>query len=142
MTDKTDEPTYNAELVERAEFNKVGFWLPTFALHFIRAGLNAIDGKTFTDCVIEGPAVMLAMGNVTFEDCNLGVTTNPRNLLVQGLGERMTGAIGVSNTRFVRCRFVGVGFSGHPDFLAGMEATLNAHRAAQSQGDQAQDGQA
>lgn len=118
MTDATNKAgQFNKELVERKTYDKEAIWLPAFAVNHINAGQTMIDGKTFTDCVIEGPAVLMATENVSFDGCNMGVTTDAKNLLVQGLGPKLTGVVPFANTRFVRCRFIGVAYTGHPDFM-------------------------
>jgi hypothetical protein len=120
MTDaanNSDKPGYDKALVERAAFEKTRIWLPAYGVQHLNAGARVIDGKTFTDCLIEGPALLLAQENVTFENCNMGVATDPKNLMVEAVGTKVPGAIGFSNTRFVRCRFVAVSFTGHPEFI-------------------------
>ncbi|RZJ28629.1 MAG: hypothetical protein EON85_08595 [Brevundimonas sp.] len=116
--------TIDPTLAERATYEKQGVWLPAFAMGHIQAGKTVIDGKTFTDCVIEGPAVLYATENVYFDNCNLGITANGANLLLQTVGEKVTGVIAFSNTTFVRCRFVGIGFTGHPDFMKQISENL------------------
>jgi len=117
MTDET--PAQSAQeaagraLVARTSFEKEAVWLPTLAVQHWNAGQMAIDGKTFTDCVIEGPAVMAVMNGTVFESCAMGTTADIRTLLYRPLSEtKMGGVVGVSNCRFVRCRFVQVGFTG------------------------------
>ena len=118
MTDTAQEkPGFNKALVEAKTYDKQPIWLPAMAVHHINAGQRVIDGKTFTDCLIEGPAVLMATDNVQFDNCNMGIASDPKTLLMKGLGDKVTGVIPFSNTRFVRCRFVGVAFTGHPDFM-------------------------
>ncbi|HEY0926857.1 hypothetical protein [Brevundimonas sp.] len=118
MTDTAPTLKIDPSVAERTTFEKEAVWLPLFAMSNIQAGKTLIDGKTFTDCLIEGPAVLFATDNVHFEGCNLGITDNGKNLLLQTVGEKVTGVVPFANTRFVRCRFVGIGFTGHPDFLS------------------------
>jgi len=117
MTDALPTLTIDPSVAERTTFEKEAIWLPLFAMSNIRAGKGLIDGKTFTDCLIEGPAVLFATDNVNFENCNLGVTDSGQNLVLQTVGPKVTGVVPFANTRFVRCRFVGIGFTGHPDFV-------------------------
>ena len=123
-----------ASAVGRTTFEREAVWLPQLAADHLNADQYVIDGKTFTDCVIEGPAVLMATDNVIFDGCNFGVAENPRSLLMQPLGPRVIGAVAFSNTRFVRCRFALVGFTGHPDFLKSVEDGLNANRASAATG--------
>ena len=122
MTDQT--PTMSAEeaagraLVARTSFEKEAVWLPQLAVQHWNAGQMFIDGKTFTDCVIEGPGVMAVMNETSFDNCAMGTTTDVRNLLYRPLSTtKLAGVIGVSNCRFLRCRFVQVGFTGSEDLL-------------------------
>jgi hypothetical protein len=79
----------------------------------MNAGDPVIRGKTFTDCVIEGPAVIAILDGMILDGCNLGATATARNLLLKPLGDKIVGAIGIADCRFVRCRFVQVGFTGN-----------------------------
>lgn len=126
MTDQTPAPTgdMSAEeaagraLVARTGFEKEAVWLPSLAVQHWNAGQMFIDGKTFTDCVIEGPAVMAVMNGTVFESCAMGTTSDMRTLLYRPLSQdKMAGLVGMSNCRFVRCRFVQVGFTGSDQLL-------------------------
>lgn len=128
MTDNAPEMSAEEKaslaLVSRLEFHDEAVWLPLLAVHCWNAGQTTIDGRTFTDCLIEGPAVMAVMDGCEFEGCNMGVAADPRTLLLKPLGEKIAGAIGLSNCRFVRCRFAQVGFTGADSLLAEMERDL------------------
>ncbi|HEY0598940.1 hypothetical protein [Brevundimonas sp.] len=133
MTDETPrpDPTMSAEeaagraLVARTTFAKEAVWLPSLAVQHWNAGQMFIDGKTFTDCVIEGPAVMAVMNGTVFESCAMGTASDMRTLLYRPLGEtKMAGVIGMSNCRFIQCRFVQVGFTGTDQLLDELEAGI------------------
>lgn len=131
MTDQTPmsaEEKFGRELVARMSFEKEAVWLPSLAVHHMNAGQTVIDGKTFTECLIEGPAVMAVMNGTSFDSCNLGVAENPRTLLLDPRGDMIAGAVGMANCRFVRCRFVQVGFTGSPALLDGIEQDLLSAR--------------
>ncbi|MBF0665862.1 MAG: hypothetical protein IR159_10045 [Brevundimonas sp.] len=126
MTDETSAPTGEMSpeeaagraLVARTSFEREAVWLPQLAVHHWNAGQMAIDGKTFTDCVIEGPAVMAVMNGTVFDSCAMGATSDMRTLLYRPLSQdKMAGLVGVKNCRFVRCRFVQVGFTGSDALL-------------------------
>jgi hypothetical protein len=125
MTDMHDE-AFGRELVARTEFNGESIWLPMLAVHHLNAGQTVITGKTFTDCLIEGPAVMVAIKDVALDGCNMGVTSNPMNLMFKPLGDMIIGAVGVADCRFIRCRFVQVGFTGPEVFLKELAESMNA----------------
>lgn len=115
MTDAKMSPqeAEGRALVARTTFEKEAVWLPMLAVQHWNAGQTAIDGKTFTDCVIEGPGVMAVMNGTVFDSCNMGSASDVKTLLFRPMGEtKMAGVIGMSNCRFVRCQFVQVGFTG------------------------------
>ena len=92
----------------------------------IQSGAGAvIEGRTFSDCLIEGPAVMAVMTGTVFENCAMGTTTDVRNLLYRPVGQtRMAGVVGMANCRFVRCRFVQVGFTGSDQLIDELTAGI------------------
>ncbi|MBP8063216.1 MAG: hypothetical protein KAY29_05045 [Brevundimonas sp.] len=134
MTDETAKmsPAEAAgrAMVARTSFEKEAVWLPVLAVNHWNAGEMAITGKTFTDCVIEGPAVMAVMNGTTFDGCNMGAAANPRNLLLKPLGDKIVGAIGMADCRFVRCRFAQVAFTGSDELLAELESGITAGNSA------------
>lgn len=97
-------------------------WLPQLVAEAVRRGEQVIEGMTFIDCRIEGPAVLCPVGGVHFEACDLGNSGGDvRNLMLAPLGpDKITGAIAFRNCTFRRCRFLAVGFTGSPDFLKDM----------------------
>ena len=122
MTDKTQaafspDEAYGRELVARTAFEKEAVWLPLLAVHHWNAGEMTIRGKTFTDCVIEGPAVLAVMTGTTFDGCAMGTTSDMNNLLYKPQGQKLAGVVGVADCKFVRCRFVQVGFTGSDELL-------------------------
>ncbi|WP_332655298.1 hypothetical protein [Brevundimonas sp.] len=122
MTDQphamSAEEAAGRALVARTAFDKEAVWLPSLAVQHWNAGEMFIDGKTFTDCVLEGPAVVAVMNGTVFESCAMGTTSDVRSLLYRPVSQtKMAGVIGMSNCRFVRCRFVQVGFTGSDDLI-------------------------
>ena len=86
----------------------------------IQAGGGAIlEGRTFTDCFIEGPAVMLVLEGTHFEGVNFGPTGGDlRNVLFRPMsGQRAIGAIPVRNCTFRNCQFHTLGITGGEDLL-------------------------
>lgn len=138
MTDTTQTPMsaeekFGRELVARTTFEKEAVWLPSLAVHHLNAGQTYIQDKTFTECLIEGPAVMAVMNGTSFDTCNMGVASDPRTLLLQPMGDMIAGVVGVANCRFVRCRFVQVGFTGAPEMLRQVESDLLGAREMATQ---------
>ena len=101
-------------------FEGKSIWLPQFALKSLRAGHLVLDGFTFRDCTIEGPAVLTAVSNVFFDSCDMGAAQEVADLFLTPRGPRITGTVAFSNTRFVNCRFVMVGFTGDERFISSM----------------------
>lgn len=119
MTDTT--LNYDPALVAETAYERKGFFLPEFAVHHFRAGQSIIAGKTFTDCIFEGPAILMAVDGVEFDGCSMGATADAKNLLIRPVGEKIVGVVPFSNTRFIRCKFNRIGYTGHPDFLASFD---------------------
>ncbi|HEX8661778.1 MAG TPA: hypothetical protein VF686_07915 [Brevundimonas sp.] len=122
MTDQIPNPSADEAagraLVARTTFEKEAIWLPSFAVQHWNAGQMFIDGKTFTDCLIEGPGVMAVMNGTHFDSCAMGTTTDVRNLMYRPVSRtKLAGVIGMSNCRFVRCRFVQIGFTGQDELV-------------------------
>lgn len=134
MTDQTKTAASDAAgraLVDRAAFEKEAVWLPSMAVQHWNAGKTVIEDKTFTDCLIEGPGVVAVMGGTTFDNCAMGTTTDIRNLLYRPVSRtKLAGVIGLSNCRFVRCRFVQIGFTGSDEMLADFEKGIGLRSAA------------
>ena len=78
-----------------------------------------IEGRTFTDCFIEGPAVMLVLEGTHFEGVNFGPTGGDlRNILFRPMsGQRAIGAVPVRNCTFRNCQFHTLGITGSDDLL-------------------------
>lgn len=134
MASPEPQRTTAAAVVDQVAFERVRIWLPEFAFAHMKAQKWVIEGKTFTECVIEGPAILATTGGVEFDGCNMGLTDDVRSLMYRSLGDRVVGAVAFSRTRFVRCHFVGVGFTGSQPFLDQMEKTLTANAAAAAGG--------
>lgn len=135
MTDQPDamsaEEAAGRALVARTSFEKEAVWLPMLAVQHWNAGEMTIKDKTFTDCVIEGPAVMAVMNGTFFDNCAMGTTTDVKSLLYRPVSDvKMSGVVGVSNCRFVRCRFVQVGFTGSDQLLDEMASGIRSQSSA------------
>ena len=92
-------------------------------LDLYRASMQAgggavIEGRSFTDCTIEGPAVILVLENVSFDRTNFGPTGGDmRNMLFRPMGDMAIGAIPVRNCTFTNCRFLTLGITGNDELL-------------------------
>lgn len=99
-------------------------WLPLMLHEQVQRGGSVIENKTFIDCQMHGPAVIIPVQGCAFDQCDLGgADGDMRNLMFQPLGPtKITGAIQFRNCRFERCQFMAVGYTGGPDFLAQLRA--------------------
>lgn len=123
-TMSTEEAAGRA-LVARTSFVKEAVWLPSLAVQHWNAGQMVIDGKTFTECLIEGPAVMAVMNGTSFDACAMGTTTDVRNLLYRPVSTtKLAGVVGMSNCRFIRCRFVQIGFTGSEGLIEDLQGGI------------------
>lgn len=101
-------------------------WIPQLLAEASRRGESLIEGKTFTDCRLEGPAVIIPVGQCHFEACDFGFSNGDmRNLLLTPMGpQTVTGAIGFKDCTFTRCVFMAVGYTGTPEFLREMTTNV------------------
>ena len=78
-----------------------------------------LTGRTFRNCRIDGPAVMLVLDGTRFEHTDFGFADDDiRNLLLRPVGPtKVTGTIPVHNCLFTGCEFFAVGFTGPEPFL-------------------------
>lgn len=132
MTESSKTPITSPsgrELVERDTFQNEAIWLPAMAAQHMNAGKFMIEGKTFTDCLIEGPAVMGMGEGVQFDGCNMGVAQDVKSLFLVPRSPKVIGVVGMAHCRFVRCRFMMVGFSSNEADIALMEEGLISARA-------------
>ena len=84
-----------------------------FAAQVRSGGGMTIKDRTFRNCRLEGPVVMLVLGGTTFDACDLGYASgDARNLLFRPVGEKATGAIPFENCKFEGCQFFAVGYTG------------------------------
>lgn len=129
MTDTQDAITFK-RIGDGPIYDRANIWLPQLIAEAMSAGRNLIENKTFTDCRIEGPAVLLAAGGCKFDECDMGFSGGDiRNLLLAPVGpEKVIGTIAFQNCEFLRCKFHAVGFTGAPAFLQNFEAVLGQGR--------------
>ncbi len=119
MSNIENTPYPLATDLNATDFHGVHIWLPDLMRAAFAAGAPLIQDRTFTDCVLEGPAVLLAAGRVELDECNLGYTGGDiRNLVLRPVApDKAVGALPFRNCRFKRCEFVAVGFTGSENFI-------------------------
>lgn len=121
MTDQPVSPATASRAMDPrdTEFHGGRFGLLDLYRASMQAGGGAlIEGRTFVECTIEGPAVMLVLENVFFDRTNFGPTGGDmRNMLFRPLGDMGIGAIPVRNCTFTNCRFLTLGITGNDELL-------------------------
>lgn len=129
MTDPA--PTPWRDLGDGPVYEREPIWLPQLVARSLAAGQPEIVGKTFIECRIEGPAVLLAVGGCDFDGCDMGYHGGDvRNLLLRPVGpQKVIGAIAFRDCVFRRCQFAGVGFTGAPAFLDSFIQVLGGGQA-------------
>lgn len=85
----------------------------------LRTGVRFIEGRTFTNCRIEGPAVVAVLGGVHFDSTDFGYTAGDVGRLVfrSASTTGMVGVIPFKDCSFKGCNFFAVGFTGPEEFL-------------------------
>lgn len=128
MTDAMSE-AFGRQLVEQKAFDRETIWAPLLAAHHHSAGQPIITGKTFTDCLIEGPAVIAPLDGTILDGCDLGAVKNPASLFFKAQGPMLVGVIGFQDCKFVRCQFRQIAFTGSDTAVDQMRAGLESRRA-------------
>lgn len=102
-------------------YSGLEIWLPLLMIQHetVQRTGPIIQGKSFIDCRLRGPSVIIPMSGCEFDSCNLGASDGDiRNLMFSPLGStKLTGGIALQDCKFIRCDFLGVGFTGSPEFL-------------------------
>lgn len=77
---------------------------------------DRIVGKTFSNCLLVGPIMLVPLEGVTISGCHFPGTPEEIVIVIDG-PRRLFGAVGVEHCAFYGCRFSDVGFIGGPEFL-------------------------
>jgi hypothetical protein len=82
-------------------------------------GGGVIEGRTFVDCVIDGPALVLILEDTRFDGVDFGPCDGDvRGMLFRSLnGTMAVGSIPVRGCTFRNCRFHNLGFTGNETLL-------------------------
>ena len=85
----------------------------------LRGGSAVVSGRTFTNCRLEGPAVMAMLGGCNFDATDFGYTSGDiRTIVIRSAAPgRMIGALPFKDCKFIGCQFFAVGFTGPEAFL-------------------------
>jgi hypothetical protein len=108
-----DRPVTLAQDLSKLSFENEDMALYELYRAQFAAGRVRIDGVTFRNCRIVGPAVMLVLDGTTFDTTNFGDARGDiGNLLLRPLRAIAVGTIPVANCRFIGCEFFNLGFTG------------------------------
>ncbi len=85
----------------------------------LQAGQTIIENRTFTDCRLEGPAVLVILGGVHFDATDFGYTAGDIGRIVwrTASASGAVGGIPFRNCTFKGCSFFATGFTGNEAFL-------------------------
>ncbi len=86
---------------------------------FETGGEMVVRDVSFTNCHIEGPAVLLPVIGCNFEDCNFGIAHGDMRTLIlhPAAPDKVTGAIPMIGCTFTSVDFFSIGFTGAKAFL-------------------------
>ena len=125
----------NRPLADPSDLNALAFENVDIILYELfaaasRQGQGLIQGRAFTGCRFQGPAIILASSGVTFTDTNFGDSRGGiKNLLMRLLGDKAVGTIPMRDCQFIGCEFYGVGFTGPDEFLDQVSTLTNTPKA-------------
>lgn len=85
----------------------------------IAAGSPVISDRTFRNCRLEGPVVLLPLSGCEFEATDFGYTGGDiRSLVLRPASpDRVIGALPIRDCKFIGSQFFAVGFTGSETFL-------------------------
>jgi hypothetical protein len=119
MSDYESAPWKLAEDLSAKAFNGEAMLLFDLYQASLRSGQSIIEDRTFTNCRLEGPAVVAVLTGVHFERTDFGYTGGDIGRIVwrTASGKGVVGAIPFRNCRFDGCSFFATGFTGPEAFL-------------------------
>lgn len=83
-----------------------------------------INGMTFVNCQIIGPAVLALLEGVEMSHCTFEADVNALFWEVPASRPVVYGAVGLTNVVFSRCVFQAIGFAGPPELRQMFEAAV------------------
>lgn len=89
----------------------------TFRIVDLAPNDDIIRGRTFEDCTIYGPAVLLPLDNVTLEDNTFEADLEAFFWELPEERTHVLGAVGLSECVFRRCIFRRIGLAGTRNFI-------------------------
>ncbi|MCF8506598.1 MAG: hypothetical protein K9G59_16950 [Caulobacter sp.] len=119
MSDFKDMPWTIAMDLTAKTFDGQAMTLSDLYRECVRSGQTIIEGRTFTNCRLEGPAIVAILSGVTFQTTDFGYTGGDIGRLVwrSASATGVVGAIPFRNCVFTGCSFFATGFTGPESFL-------------------------
>ena len=84
-----------------------------------------LDGFTFDDCYIRGPAILVLQGKGELSNCTFRGDAETILWEVPPTRKRISGVIVAKDCTFTRCVFSNIGFAGPPEFIQMMESQVS-----------------
>lgn len=108
-----------AEDLTATTFENVGLSLFDLFRAQYGEGRQLLEGLTFRNCRLEGPAVLAVVDGNRFDRVAFGMNVQDVRAMVlrPESPQSVVGAIPVRNCTFVDCEFLGVGYTGPKAFL-------------------------
>lgn len=119
MSDPQETPWVLARNLSATTFKGEALSLFELYRETLRGGQTIIEGRTFTDCRLEGPAVIAVLNGVHFDSTDFGYTAGDVGRIVwrSASATGVVGAIPFRDCTFKGCSFFATGFTGPEAFL-------------------------
>lgn len=119
MSDLQKTPWVMAKDLSATAFKGEALSLFELYREVLRTGQTVIENRTFTDCRLEGPAVIAVLGGVNFDSTDFGYTGGDIGRIVWRTASNtgVVGAIPFRDCQFKGCSFFATGFAGPEAFL-------------------------
>ncbi|MBI5939923.1 MAG: hypothetical protein HY859_05795 [Caulobacterales bacterium] len=119
MSDLQKTPWAPAKDLSATAFKGEALSLFELYREVVRSGQTIIENRTFTDCRLEGPAVVAVLGGVNFDATDFGYNGGDIGRLVWRTASTsgVVGAIPFRSCQFIGCSFFATGFTGPEAFL-------------------------
>jgi hypothetical protein len=119
MSDDQQSPWALARDLSAKAFNGEAISLFELYRETMRGGQTFIEDRGFTDCRLEGPAVIAIISGVQFDRTDFGYTGGDIGRIVWRSASTtgVVGAIPFRNCSFTGCSFFATGFTGPEAFL-------------------------
>jgi hypothetical protein len=97
----------------------------TLAISSLTVNTNILEGLTFQNCKLIGPAILVPLGNTTLAYCNLGPDIDAVFWEILPGRHHVVGAIGLLNCTLSACTLVEIGLAGPPELRQALEQAVS-----------------